>query len=149
MSPDKQSIADVQIILCDMAQTVGARVHVFGGGLTVWQLGTPLAVAVIAEIFGRGPAEGRKIQLSLIDADGRPVHNTQGLPVVFTMAVGQPDGPSLDNNPILRSAVNVAPGALALTPGQRYRWDYQVDDQVVASAAFRCIGVPSTPQVDM
>jgi hypothetical protein len=125
----------VTVLLADSGQSDSSgKTHVLGLGWTVIAAPTtqPMAVLVLVnfEASAEAAAGPHEIVLRLVTSDGSPVELPDSEKPVIVKAVVNL-GPRADGTPADAPAtaplvVNLGPG-LPLEPGQRYRWEAEVD----------------------
>lgn len=133
------------LILADAAQVdPGGKAHMIGAGWTVTGPDMPpQAVVALIDVPWDATNQPHRIELRLLDADGQPVQvpgptgEPQPLRLDQTVEVGRPPGVPSGTEIKVPLAINLGPG-LPLTPGQRYRWQLDINGETREhwSAAF-------------
>jgi len=119
------------ILLCDAAQASDGKLNMLGAGWNV--IGpqpAPFAIALLFDIPWDETGRSHHFDLTLVDADGRPVVPSgadKPIAVSGDVNVGRPDG--LREGSDLRMPLAITFGPLALTPGLRYVWHLDIDGQ--------------------
>jgi hypothetical protein len=126
----------VTMLLCDYAQVADGKLYIMGGG---WSVTGPdpvaSALAIKLDVPWNQANRHIKLQLDLVDGDGRPVEytgpwGTQRVAFEATFEVGRPPGLK-EGTPIdVPFAISIPP--LALEPGGRYSWELKIDGNTKA-----------------
>jgi hypothetical protein len=121
----------VTLLLADFAEAINGKLYVMGGGWSITGPSPgPMALAVKIEVPWTEANKKHKLELVLVDSDGKPVLNAleQGgepIQAVGDFEVGRPPG-LMPGTPIdLAIGLNVARGPL--TPSSRYTWRLSID----------------------
>ena len=121
------------MMLADAAQAVDGKLYILGGG---WSIcgpdATPMAVAVKIEVPWDQANLQHTSRLVLLDSDGAPVMvettgGTAGIEISTQFEVGRPPGHRPGTPIDFAFAVNTPP--LALDPGGRYVWKFEIDGE--------------------
>lgn len=142
---------DVQLVLCDWAETVNAKLYIMGAGWTkvIANQPAPMAVAVIVLVPWTDVNKQHSIELALLTEDGEPVVPAVPVPPEVVLPpirlegkfeVGRPPG-SREGAPLPAPFAFRIP-ALPLNPGS-YVFQLSIDGNPVANAAFVAEGGPS------
>jgi hypothetical protein len=123
------------VLLADSGQSdASGKAHILGLGWTIIDAPTtqPMAVVVIVQFdeLTDSPAGQHDIVLRLIDETGSPVEYPDSQEAVVLRAAIELQN-RIDNVPVeapttASLVVNIGPG-LPLLPGQRYRWQAEID----------------------
>jgi hypothetical protein len=130
------------LVLCDYAaqDISGGKVHLMGAGWSVIGPGPAShAVAAFVKVGWDEANVAHPLALRLVDSDGRTVAlpgpaGEQRIEFPGNLEVPRPAGIPHGSEIDATFVVNV--GALPLTPGQRYRWQLEIDGEVKASEPF-------------
>ncbi len=141
------------LILCDYAaqDAAGGKAHLMGAGWSVTgPLPTPHAIAAFIKVGWTEANEPHKLVLRLMDSDGSVVSipgpaGMQSLQFPGNLEVGRPPGLPHGSEIDAMFVLNI--GALPLVPGQRYAWQLEIDDEVLATEGFLVRAIP--PQMNL
>jgi len=123
----------VTMMLADAAQAVDGKLYILGGGWSVTGPGPmPSAIAMKLEVPWSETNKMHKWELTLVNADGRPVlvgseEGENAIQISGEFEVGRPAGLTPGTPIDLPLAINLGP--LVLEPGQRYTWRLTIDDE--------------------
>jgi len=119
------------ILLCDAAQASDGKLNMLGAGWNVTgPQPSPFAIALLFDVPWDETGRPHHFEVSLVDADGRPVTPTgadKPVAVAGDINVGRPEG--LREGVDLRVPIAITFGPLGLTTGQRYVWHLDVDGE--------------------
>jgi uncharacterized protein DUF6941 len=121
----------VTLLLADAAEAVNGKLYILGGGWSVMGPDpAPMAIAIKIEVPWNQGNDVHKLQLRLVDADGRPVlaESEEGEVSVVLDAdfeTGRPAGVKPGTPLDLTMAVTLGP--LPLEPGSRFEWRLTID----------------------
>lgn len=140
------------LVLCDYAaqDIPGGKVHMMGAGWSVTgPMPTSHAVAAFIKVGWDEANEPHPLSLRLLDSDGQTVSvpgpaGEQPIDFPGNLEVPRPTGIPPGSEIDATLAVNV--GALPLVPGQRYRWQLEIDGQPIASEPFLVRPMPTPPR---
>jgi hypothetical protein len=119
------------ILLCDAAQATDGKLSMLGAGWNV--IGpqpAPFAIALLIDVPWDATDRSHHFDLTLDDADGRPVTPVGGdqpIAVAGDFNVSRPEG--LREGSDLRMPLAITFGPLALPTGQRYVWHLDINGQ--------------------
>jgi hypothetical protein len=130
------------LVLCDYAaqDIAGGKVHLMGAGWSVTgPMPTTHAVAAFVKVGWDEANEKHPLALRLLNSDGQVVTlpgpvGEQRIEFPGNLEVPRPAGIPHGSEIDATFVVNV--GALPLTPGQRYRWELEIDGEQRASEPF-------------
>jgi hypothetical protein len=139
------------LILCDYAaqDTAGGKVHLMGAG---WSVTGPMpaahAVAAFVKVGWDEANEKHPLALRLVDSDSQVITipgpvGQQRIEFPGNLEVPRPAGIPHGSEIDATFVVNVGP--LPLTPGQRYRWELEIDGKRQASEPFLVRPMPGSP----
>lgn len=122
----------VTMMLADAVQAVNGKLYILGGGWDWIQVGSPMAMAIRIEVPWDQTNIKHKLELKLIDSDGRPVmmHADTGEKPVEAFGefeVGRPPGISPGTPISVPLAMQFGP--LPLQPNNRYVWHLYIDGE--------------------
>lgn len=121
----------VMMLLCDSAQAVNGKLYILGGGWSITGPDpTPSAVAIKIEVPWDESNKRHRLQLALLDSDGKPVTvptPTGDRPIELggDFEVGRPAGLKPGTPLDVSMAINVGP--LPLKPDSRFVWRLSID----------------------
>jgi hypothetical protein len=119
------------LLLCDAAQATDGKLNMLGAGWNViGPQAAPFAIALLIDVPWDETGRSHHFELTLVDADGRPVTPVGGdkpLTVAGDFNVGRPTG--LREGSDLRMPLAMTFGPLSLPTGQRYVWHLDIDGQ--------------------
>jgi hypothetical protein len=130
------------LILADYAaqDAPGGKVHLMGAG---WSMTGPAptthAVAAFVKVSWDETNIPHAVTLRLVDSDGLVVtvpgpEEEQRIEFPGNLEVPRPAGIPHGSEIDATFVVNI--GALPLTPGQRYRWELEIDGELAAAEPF-------------
>ena len=132
-----------RMLLCDAAQVQGGKLYVLGGGWSRVLKLVPLQLTLAIQLVVPWHSANKPMVLviSLLDSDGNPVPTSTGQPmqVIGQMEVGRP--PGLKPGTPLDQTLAIPIGPLDL-PGGVYRWDLQLDGELLESVPFEVVTAP-------
>ncbi len=139
------------LVLCDYAaqDVPGGKVHLMGAGWSVTgPMPTSHAVAAFVKVGWDEANLPHRLALRLMDSDGTTVSlpglaGEQRIEFPGNLEVPRPAGLPHGSEIDATFVVNV--GALPLTPGQRYRWELEIDGEVIAAEPFLVRPMPTPP----
>lgn len=124
------------MLLCDAVQEANGKLFILGGGWTYIgpapEVG-PMGIAIMMEVPWADANKKHRFQLTLCDADMKPVPvGPEGQTVILggEVEVGRPAGAPAGNPFTVPLAINVGP--LPLPGGARYLWILEVDGETHA-----------------
>ena len=129
------------LLLADAAEAVNGKVSALGAGWSV--IGTPsppLSLVVIIDVPWDQTNQKHKLEIDLLDADGKPVSFEQGpgdepLPAIHIEAefeTGRP--PGVPAGTPLRHSLTVAMGpGMPLKAGEKYEFHMKIDGEHIDS----------------
>jgi hypothetical protein len=139
------------LILCDYAaqDLLTGKVHLMGAG---WSMTGPApaphAVAAFVKVAWDETNKPYPLVIRLIDSDGQTVSApgpTGDQKIEFPGNVEVPRPARVPHGSEIDSTFVINVGPLPLIPGQRYRWELTIDDQVLASEPFLVRSSPEPP----
>ncbi|MHB8341957.1 MAG: DUF6941 family protein [Mycobacteriales bacterium] len=121
-------------LLCDAAQVSAGKLYVMGGGWTVTGPVPGLsALAVLLEVPWTSANRRIPVVIELHDQDGgavrQPGPEGTAVPVRFDVQVEVGRPPGLPEGTPLSMPLAITVPPLALEPGKRYSWDFQIDGE--------------------
>jgi Family of unknown function (DUF6941) len=136
------------LILCDYAaqDMAGGKAHLMGAGWSLTgPLPTPHGIAAFIKVGWTEANEPHKLVLRLVDSDGNVVSipgpaGLQPLEFPGNLEVGRPPGIPHGSEIDATFVLNIS--ALPLVPGQRYMWQLEIDDGVMATEGFFVRAMP-------
>lgn len=131
------------VILCDHAEVSGNKLFINGAAWDVMPpSGALSALALIIHVPWDMTNQKRKLQVSLVDDDGRPfvppsppgsTANPLGFDIEFE--VGRPAGLPVGGHVIMPLAINIP--LVPMPPGKSFTWLVRWDDIELGRASFR------------
>lgn len=122
----------VTLMLAQAAQAADGLLNVLGAGWT--EIGpepSPFAIAGILEVPWTG--EAHTLRLHLVDDQGNPVivetPNAGAQPIVIQGQFGAAPQPGIEPGLPLSMPIAINLGPQPLTPGSRYEWRAEIDDE--------------------
>jgi hypothetical protein len=121
----------VTLLLCDFAEVADGKLFVLGAGWIFKGMGTPMALAAIVEVPWSETNQQHVWNARLVDADGHAMEiaapDGQMVPIAAggQFEVGRPPGHPDGTPQNVPLALNLGP--LALAPGQRFSFIFEVD----------------------
>lgn len=140
------------LVLCDYAtqDSTAGKAHLMGAG---WSMTGPApaphGIAAFIKVGWTEANEPHKLALRLTDGDGNvvsvpgPAGVQQPLEFPGNLEVGRPPGIPQGSELDALFVLNIGP--LPLTPGGRYTWQLEIDNEVVATEGF--FVRPTPPQM--
>lgn len=141
------------LVLCDYAaqDIAGGKVHLMGAGWSVTgPVPTPHAVAAFIKVGWDEANEKHPLLMRLLDSDGAVVvlpGMAGGQRIEFPGSLEVPRPAGIPHGSEIDATFVVNIGGLPLTPGQRYRWELEIDSEVRASEPFLVRPMPAPPGV--
>lgn len=138
------------LILADYAaqDTPGGKVHLMGAGWSVTgPAPTTHAVAAFVKVSWDETNVPHAVALRLVDSDGAivKVPGPEGeQPIEFPGNLEVPRPAGIPHGSEIDATFVVNIGALPLTPGQRYRWELEIDGELRASEPFLARSMPAS-----
>jgi hypothetical protein len=123
----------VTMLLADAAQSVDGKLYILGGGWSITgPVPTPSAVALKVEVPWDQANAKHSFELSLRDADGKPVvvgtpQGEQAIQIGGEFEVGRPAGLTPGTPIDMTMAISLGP--LPLPGGSRFTWRLTIDDK--------------------
>ena len=141
------------LILCDYAaqDAPGGKAHLMGAGWSVTgPMPTPHGLVAFIKVGWTEANEQHKLILRMVDSDGNVVSipgpaGQQMLLFPGNLEVGRPAGVPHGSEIDATLVLNIGP--VQLMPGQRYAWQLEVDDEVLATEGFLVRALP--PQLKL
>lgn len=133
------------VILCDYAtqDTGGGKVHLMGAGWSVTgPAPTTHAVVAFVKVSWEETNIPHPVALRLVNSDGETVTVTRPAPaegeqkIEFPGSLEVPRPAGIPHGSEIDATFVVNIGALPLVPGQRYRWELEIDGELRASEPF-------------
>ena len=121
------------MMLCDHAQVADGKLYISGGGWSVTgPVPSPSAIAIKIDVPWDRTNDQIHLLLRLLGQDGEPVMQDgpigpQPIQLEADFEVGRPPGLPKGTPIDIPLAMNMGP--LPLSPGQRYTWELQIDNQ--------------------
>lgn len=145
----------VTMLLADLAQAVGGKLYVLGGG---WSLTGPgpsqMALAIKIDLPWDRANIKHKWKLELVDSDGHPVkvqmpdgEEPQPLVLQGEMEVGRPPGLKAGSPLDVPMAFNFGP--IPLRPDTRYEWRFSFEKLEDAEWSASFSTRPDLPQLGL
>lgn len=139
------------LILADYAaqDAAGGKVHLMGAGWSVTgPAPTTHVVAAFVKVSWDETNIPHAVTMRLVDSDGMIVtvpgpEGEQRVEFPSSLEVPRPAGIPHGSEIDATFVVNV--GALPLTPGQRYRWELEIDGELRAAEPFLVRSAPVPP----
>lgn len=132
---------EVTLLLCDSADEVGGKLYVLGGGWSLLQApNTPvnMALAILIAVPWDQANRRHTVAARLMTDDGEPfTMGDQQVVASGELEVGRPAG--MKPGFPLNTPVALKFNGLVMPPGG-YRWEFEVDGTIMATAPFRVIG---------
>ena len=137
------------LVLCDYAaqDITAGKIHMMGAGWSVTGPGPAShAVAAFIKVDWLEANEKHQLRLQLVDSDGTPVAVPTPVgspqPVVFPGVLEVPRPAGLPHGSEIDASFVINVQALQLVPGQRYRWELLIGEDVLASEPFLVRSMP-------
>lgn len=128
-------------MLCDFAEAVNGKLYIMGGGWTVvLRPNTPTSMSLAVKLDVPWDQTNRRhtFRASLLSQDSQPISNEQGEAIGAggEFEVGRPAGIRPGSSITMPFAIPF--GAIPLPPGA-YRWQLDVDDDILTSTEFEVL----------
>jgi hypothetical protein len=126
-------------LLCDYADEVGGKLYIMGGGWSQVGANAPLTLALAVKLLIPWDQTNRPhaMRTELVTEDGVPVEqNGNPVQVEGQVEVGRP--PGITPGTPIDAPIALRFNGLVLAPG-RYRWNFQINDETIASASFATV----------
>lgn len=129
---------EVTTMLCDYAEAIQGKLYIAGGAWTTWRANRPIdaSIAAVISVEWNQTNQKHKLQLELLDEDGRPVADASGNPVRIEgdFEAGRP--PGVVPGDALVSAFAFRVQGVPLKKGA-YKFALRIDGTEVSANTFR------------